>query len=149
MKTLSILQLCACLAWASEFLIDKDVYLKQIAPGTVARITKYQNDNELNAQQAAFLDHAKNVATDYKVDELDGIKAQCNDLFKADECLFVLTGMKPGPVSIREAPRMPLLVREPSTCECTQAHSWCSDGTCCQYKNNDCIFHGKLQSCKE
>lgn len=134
---------------ASTQLIDKAVYLKEIAPITLERINTYRQDHaaSLSAEQLAVLTRAENLVKEYKVGEKDDVMAQCLDAFNRNECTYILTG-KNGQktTSVRSSDYGALLIRDPSLCECTQEHAWCEDGFCCQYKAGDCIFKREFES---
>lgn len=123
----------------------RDVYIRHIAPGQLARLDKYHAENarSLNNDQAAVLERVKRVVSEFAVDDVHEARAACDAAFGTARCKRILTG-KEG--ESKPARRAALAGRAPA-CECADQDPYCDGAQICKYKLSDCNFSDSTSNC--
>jgi hypothetical protein len=136
LPTLTLALSSAGFAFASSAFVAKDLYLTEIAPAQLQRLSEFTNLHKatLTAPQAAFLSKAAVAVTTYDTASADQLRAEAESLFTVEEVRYIGTGK----VATRTARRGDAGLQARASCTCSSADSWCTNNTACKAGQNGC-----------
>lgn len=111
-----------------DMYIEKDYYMKSIAPDTLQRISALRaTQKKWTSSQNVVFDLAEQMVKNYEIDRLQELRSKCHAVF-GDDCVNLLVGQQTTSGKQKQmAPGGKLLLPD---CECNYYASWCWVGKC-------------------